>query len=194
MPSATLDYAAISPTLRRIHSLLIAIHSRGPHLCRCIRACDCLVPHQYVGGRIHVAVTSILPNQSARNLDMTSPTTIREVPYGLVYYSTNFSKGGDIQGGDQLGRRNQFTRESPVHSLFAFLTISTFPPMHSSPSLSRSIAVWKVNLEVVRIMRQRGPRNSEMTLTLTSPCQSARMAFPARKVARIRGTFLIPPN
>lgn len=34
----------------------------------------------------------------------------------------------------------------------------------------------------------------KLTLTLTRPCQFARVAFPAFKAERIRGIFLIPPS
>jgi len=38
------------------------------------------------------------------------------------------------------------------------------------------------------------PSGFQLSLTLTSPCQFARVAFPALKVERIRGIFLIPAS
>jgi hypothetical protein len=75
------------------------------------------------------------------------------------------------------------------------LTISTSPAMLSSPSLSRSIAVWKVNFQkVLGRWRSAATPVLKLTLTLTRPCQFARLAFPALRADRIRGTFLIPPS
>ena len=67
--------------------------------------------------------------------------------------------------------------------------------MLSSLSLSRSIAVWKVNFQV-RVVCNGMMRHTgfKFTLTLTRPCQFARLAFPAFKAERIRGIFLIPPS
>jgi len=83
--------------------LSISIHSRGLHLCRCIHACDCPALHQYVGERIHVAVTWTLPSQSAQNCSVGYPDhTIRGEPYRFIYHLTDFFEGRDIQSGDQL--------------------------------------------------------------------------------------------
>jgi hypothetical protein len=68
--------------------------------------------------------------------------------------------------------------------------------MLSSLSLSRSIAVWKVNFQVRWVVCNVVIRHTRLkfTLTLTRPCQFARLAFPAFKAERIRGIFLIPPS
>ena len=55
--------------------------------------------------------------------------------------------------------------------------------------------MWKVNFQIrvvcnVMIRRTR----LKFTLTLTRPCQFARLALPAFKAERIRGIFLIPPS
>lgn len=78
-----------------------------------------------------------------------------------------------------------------------FLTISTPLPMLSSPSLSRSIAVWKVNFQI-RIgsfpCDETRRTHPELTLTLTRLCQFARAAFPALNADSVCGIFLIPPS
>ena len=81
------------------------------------------------------------------------------------------------------------------YSSGTFLTISTSPAMLSSLSLSRSIAVWKVNYQV-RVVCDVTIRHTRLkfTLTLTRPCQFARLALPAFSAERIRGIFLIPPS
>lgn len=39
-----------------------------------------------------------------------------------------------------------------------------------------------------------GVHHPDWSLTLTRPCQFARLAFPVLKAERIRGTFLIPAS
>lgn len=83
------------------------------------------------------------------------------------------------------------------YSTGTFLTISMSPVMLSSLSLSRSIAVWKVNFQVRVVCNVMIPHTHlkfKFTLTLTIPCQFARLAFPAFRAERILGIFLIPPS
>jgi hypothetical protein len=176
--------------------LSISIHSRGLHLCRCTHACDCPALRQYVGGRIHVAVTWILPSQSAQNCSVGYPDQmIRGAPYRFICHLTDFFEGRDIQSGDQLFVKLVLVRKRYAYNSGTFLTISTSPAMLSSLSLSRSIAVWKVNFQV-RVVCNVMIRHTRLkfTLTLTRPCQFARLALPAFNAERIRGVFLIPPS
>ena len=82
-------------------SRLMAIHSPGRHPRRCTNACDCLVLHRCVGGRRHVATTSTLPSQSARNHML-----VAEIQAGytnsFVNRTTDFPECRNIQSGDQL--------------------------------------------------------------------------------------------
>ena len=129
--------------------MTISIHSRGLHLFRCIHACDCPTLHRYVGGRIHVAITWILPSQSAQSCSVKYPDhMIRGAPYGFIYHLTDFFESRDIQSGDQLVVQLVLVRRTHEYSSGTFLTISTSPTMLSSLSLSRSIAVWKVNFQI----------------------------------------------
>jgi hypothetical protein len=197
IPSATFDYAALTPRWNRSPICQISIHSRGLHLCRCIHAFDCPALHQYVGGRIHVAVMWILPSQSAPNRSVGYPNhMIRGAPYRFIYHLTDFFEGRDIQSGDQLVVKLVLVRRKHEYSSGTFLTISTSPAMLSSLSLSRSIAVWKVNFQVRVVCNVVMIRHTRLkfTLTLTRPCQFARLALPAFKAERIRGIFLIPPS
>jgi hypothetical protein len=159
IPSATLDYVALTQRLGRDPSLFITIHSRGRHLCRCIRACGCLVPRQYVGERIHVGVTSTLPNQSSRNCISKKSDHDKEKCHTVSFTMPPTSRKAAISKAViNLGRGNQskaWKVSRPTAHKLAFLTISTSPPMLSSPSLSRSIAVWKVNFCFVRVRTYR---------------------------------------
>ena len=202
IPSATFDYAALTPPhWNREPNLSISIHSRGLHLCRCIYACDCPALHQYVGGRIHAAVTWILPSQPVRNCSIGySDHTIRGAPYRFIYHLADFFEGRDIQSGDQLAvrlvlvRKGRRARIQPRY-LLDDIDVSghaEFPelvPKYRSVESELSKPIRRVISNVV-IRHTR----LNITLTLTRPCQFARLAFPAFKAERMRGTFLIPPS
>ena len=135
----------------------ISIHSRGLHLCRCIHACDCPALHQYVGERIHVAVTWTLPSQSVQNCSIGYPDhMIRGAPHRFIYHLTDFFEGRDVQSGDQLVVELVPVLKRHEYNSGAFLTISRSPAMLSSLSLSRSNAVWKVNCQKPRSSVMRG--------------------------------------
>lgn len=123
---------------------------------------------------------------------------IRGTPYRFIYHLTYFFEGRDIQSGDQLVVKSALVRKRHGYGSGTFLTISTSPAMLSSLSLSRSIAVWKVNFQVRVVfnvmIRHTHTRLKFTLLTLTRPCQFARLAFPVFKAERIRGIFLIPPS
>ena len=143
----------MNSTLKLKPNLSISIYSRGLHLCRCIHACDCPALHQYVGGRIHVAVMWILPSQSTQNCSVGCPDhMIRGAPYRFIYHLTDFFEGRDIQSGDQLVVKLVLIQKRHGYSPGTFLTISTSPAKLSSLSLSRSIAVWKVNCSKCRVV------------------------------------------
>lgn len=89
IPSATLDCAALMPRWHWSLICQISIHSRGQHLCRCIHACDCPTLHQYAAGRIHAAVTWILPSQPAQNCSVEYPDHMiraATIPFHLPPY------------------------------------------------------------------------------------------------------------
>ena len=102
-----------------------------------------------MGGRIHAAVTWILPSQSAQTCSVGYPDhMIRGAPYRFINHLSNFLEGRDVQSSDQLVVKLVLVRKMHEYSTGTFLTISMSPAMLSSLSLSRSIAVWKVNFQV----------------------------------------------